>query len=97
MSRKCMVTGKTRMVGNNRSHAENKTKRTFEVNVQDTTVYSEVLGRKVAVKVSAAGLRTLDHKGGIDAFLIGTAKTKLDPALRPLKAEVEKKSAAAKA
>lgn len=85
---------KTRMVGNNRSHAENKTKRTFEVNVQDTTVYSETLGRKVAIKVTAAGLRTLDHKGGLDAFLIGTAKTKLDPALRPLKAEVEKSIAA---
>ena len=57
MSRQCMVTGKKRIVGNNRSHAENKTKRTFEVNVHDTTIYSELLKRKISVKISAAGLR----------------------------------------
>ncbi len=90
MSRTCMVTGKKRTVGNNRSHAENKTKRTFEVNIQDTTVYSEVLKRKIAIRVTPSGLRTLDHKGGIDAFIQSTAKTKLDPALRPLKAQIEK-------
>ena len=78
MSRTCMVTGKKRTVGNNRSHAENKTKRTFEVNIQDTTVYSEVLKRKIAIRVTPSGLRTLDHKGGIDAFIQSTAKTKLD-------------------
>jgi len=97
MSRRCMVTGKTRAVGNNRSHAENKTKRTFEVNIQDTTLYSEVLARKVAVRVSAAGLRTLDHKGGLDAYIMNTAKTKLDPAFRPLKAQIEKRLAEKKA
>jgi large subunit ribosomal protein L28 len=85
-----MITGKRRIVGNNRSHAENKTKRTFEVNIQDTTVYSEILKRKIAIRVSPAGLRTLDHKGGFDAFVQGTAKTKLDPALRPFKAQIEK-------
>lgn len=90
MSRKCMITGKTRMVGNNRSHAENKTKRTFEVNVQDTTVYSQILKRKIALRVTANGLRTMEKKGGIDAFIQGTAKTKLDPALRPYKAQIEK-------
>ena len=90
MSRTCMITGKKRTVGNNRSHAENKTKRTFEVNIQDTTVYSEVLKRKIAIRVTPSGLRTLDHKGGIDAFIQSTAKTKLDPALRPLKAQIEK-------
>lgn len=94
MSRKCMITGKTRNVGNNRSHAENKTKRTFEVNIQDTTVHSELLGRKIALRVTAAGLRTLEKKGGIDAFIQGTAKTKLDPALRPYKTQIDKKLAA---
>lgn len=93
MSRQCMITQKKRMVGNNRSHAMNATKRTFEVNVQDTSVYSEVLGRKIRIKASAAGLRTLDHNGGIDGFVTKTAKTKLHPALRPIKAEVEKKQA----
>lgn len=97
MSRKCMITGKMRMVGNNRSHALNATKRTYEVNVQDTTVYSETLKRKIPLKVTAAGLRTLDHKGGIDAFLMNTAKTKLDPALRPYKAQIEKVQEKAKA
>lgn len=97
MSRTCMVTGKKRMVGNNRSHAMNATRRTFEVNVQDTTVYSEILKRKIQLKVTASGLRTLDHKGGLDAFIMNTAKTKLDPALRPLKAEIEKIMAKKKA
>ena len=90
MSRTCMVTGKKRTVGNNRSHAENKTKRTFEVNIQDTTVYSEILKRKIAIRVTPSGLRTLDHKGGFDAFIQGTAKTKLDANLRPYKALIEK-------
>lgn len=97
MSRQCMVTGKKRMVGNNRSHAENKTKRTFEVNVHETTIYSELLKRKIAIKVTAAGLRTLDHKGGFDAFIASTAKTKLDPALRVYKAQIEKALAAKQA
>lgn len=90
MSRQCMITGKKRMVGNNRSHARNATKRTFEINVQDTSVYSEVLKRKIRIRASARGLRTLDHKGGIDAYVQNTAKTKLDPALRSIKVAVEK-------
>lgn len=92
-----MITGKTRAVGNNRSHAENKTRRTFEVNVQDTTVFSESLNRKISIRVTAAGLRTLDHKGGFDAFITGTAKTKLDPELRVYKAQIEKALAAKQA
>lgn len=95
MSRECMIRQTKRMVGNNRSHARNATKRTFEVNVQDTSMYSETLKRKVKMRVSARGQRDVEHKGGIDAYLTGTAKTKLHPALRPVKAEVEKKQAAA--
>jgi len=90
MSRQCMITEKKRMVGNNRSHARNATKRTFELNIQDTSVYSETLKRKVKIRASVRGLRTLDHKGGIDAYVTSTAKTKLHPALRPIKAAVEK-------
>lgn len=95
MSRECMITGKKPMSGNNVSHAQNKTKRRFLPNIQDTTVYSEELERKINLRVSAAGLRTLDHKGGIDEYLLKTAKTKLHPDLRALKAEVEKARAAA--
>ena len=95
MSRQCMITQKKRMVGNNRSHARNATKRTFEINIQDTSVYSEALKRKVKIRASVRGLRTLDHKGGIDAYVTSTAKTKLHPKLRPVKAQVEKVLAAA--
>lgn len=92
MSRRCMITGKSVMTGNNVSHANNRTRRRFLSNIQDTSVYSEVLKRWVSIKTSNAGLRTVEHKGGFDAFLMNTAKTKLDPALRALKAEVEKAS-----
>lgn len=96
MSRQCVVTGKKQMVGNNVSHAKNRTKRTFMPNVQDTSVFSETLGKKVKMRVSAAGLRTIDHKGGLDAYLVDTAPTKLDVSLRPVKAQIEKIQAAAK-
>lgn len=93
MARRCQITGKSPMAGNNVSHALNRTRRRFLPNVQDTSLYSVALGRWVKVKASAAGLRTVEHKGGLDAFLTGTAKTKLDPKLRPVKVEVEKKLA----
>lgn len=96
MSRQCMITGKKVMSGNHVSHANNKVRRKFLPNVQDTSVFSEALGRKVRIRATAAGLRTLDHKGGLDKYLANTAPTKLDPKLRPLKAELEKKQAAAK-
>ena len=90
MSRRCMITGKAVMTGNNVSHAHNKTRRVFLPNVQDTSVFSEALGRKIKIRVSTAGLRTLEHKGGLDVFLMDTAPTKLDPALRPVRKQVEK-------
>jgi len=96
MGRTCQITGKTRTTGNKRSHAENKTRRTFEVNLHETTVYSELLKRKISLKVTSAGLRTLDHKGGFDAFIADTAKTKLDPALRIYKSQITKALEAAK-
>ena len=90
MSRRCMITGKGVMSGNNVSHALNRTRRRFIPNVQDTSLFSESLKKWVKVKASAAGLRTVEHKGGLDKFLTGTAKTKLDPALRSVKTQVEK-------
>ena len=95
MSRRCMITGKAPMSGNNVSHALNRTRRRFLPNIQDSSLYSETLKRWIKVRLSAAGQRTVEHKGGLDAFLTSTAKTKLDPALRPVKAEVEKAQAAA--
>ncbi len=93
MSRRCEITGKAVMTGNNVSHAQNRTRRRFLPNVQDTSLFSVAVGLWVNIKASAAGLRTVEHKGGLDAFLTGTAKTKLDEKLRPVKAEVEKKLA----
>ncbi len=93
MSRQCQITGKKLMSGNNVSHSQRKTRRVFNVNVQETSVYSEALETTVRIKVSTAGLRTLDHKGGIDQFLLDTPVSKLDPALHDVKAKVEKAAA----
>ncbi|MCB1783075.1 MAG: 50S ribosomal protein L28 [Alphaproteobacteria bacterium] len=90
MSRRCMITGKDVMTGNNVSHAQNRTRRRFLPNIQDTSLYSEILSRWIKIRVSVAGLRTVEHKGGLDAYLSNTASTKLDPALRPYKAQIEK-------
>ena len=90
MSRRCMITGKSAMSGNNVSHAMNKTRRKFQVNVQDTSLFSVALNKWVKVKASASGLRTVEHKGGFDEFLKTTAKTKLSPELRGYKTQVEK-------
>ena len=93
MSRKCMITGKSVMSGNNVSHALNRTRRKFLPNVQDTSLYSEILGILVRLRVSASGLRTIDHKGGLDKFLLDTPKSKLDSTLQEVKARVEKVTA----
>ncbi|MCB1592786.1 MAG: 50S ribosomal protein L28 [Alphaproteobacteria bacterium] len=90
MSRRCMITGKGAMTGHNVSHAQNKTKRRFLPNVQESSLYSEALSRWVKLRVSMHGLRTVEHMGGLDAYLTKTAKTKLDPKLRSVKVEVEK-------
>ncbi len=90
MSRRCAVTGKGVMSGNNVSHAQNKTRRKFFPNIQDAGVFSQALNKLVKIRVSAHGLRTIEHKGGLDAYLTSTAKTKLDPSLQKIKAQVEK-------
>jgi large subunit ribosomal protein L28 len=94
MSRQCQITGKKLMAGNNVSHSQRKTRRVFNVNIQETSVYSEVLDTTVSIRVSTAGLRTLDHKGGFDKFLTDTPVSKLDAKLHDVKAKVEKAIAA---
>jgi len=89
MSRNCPITGKQVMVGNNVSHANNKTKKRYKPNLQSTSVYSDVLGERVRMKMSTNGLRTLTKMGGLDKFLLDTAKTKLPKKLRRLKKRVE--------
>jgi len=88
MSRRCVVTGKGVLTGNNVSHANNKTRRKFLPNVQYSSVYSESLGRKINLRVSMNGLRTIEVNGGIDSYLLSIAPTKLDPELRRIRAAV---------
>jgi large subunit ribosomal protein L28 len=90
MTRRCMVTGKSVMTGNNVSHANNKTRRRFLPNLQDTSVFSEQLGRWVRLRATANGLRTIEHKGGLDAWLLNTAPSKLEPKMRKVRSQIEK-------
>lgn len=92
MTRQCMVTGKVALVGNNVSHANNKTKRRFLPAVKTTRLYSEALGKMVSVKLSNHGLRSVEHKGGLDAWLLSTAPSRLAEELRPLREQVKAKA-----
>jgi len=77
MSRRCDFTGKGVLTGNNVSHANNKTRRRFLPNMQDAALYSEALSKPVRVRLSARALRTIEHNGGIDAYLLSTPNAKL--------------------
>jgi large subunit ribosomal protein L28 len=87
MARKCIVTGKGVQVGHNVSHSNIKTKRRFLPNLQRTSVLSDTLG-PIRLRVTAAAIRTIEHKGGIDAYLRGTPDRKLSPEIRRLKRRV---------
>ena len=91
MSRICELTGKGRQVGHNVSHANNKTKRTFLPNLQNVTLLSDSLERSVRLRVSAHGLRSVEHNGGLDNWLVKTADDKLSLRARRLKRDVKKK------
>lgn len=90
MSRRCELTGKAVQSGNNVSHAHNKTRRRFLPNLQTRAILSEALGRSVTLKVSAAGLRTMEKKGGLDAYLLGADDALLSANARRLKRQIEK-------
>ena len=87
MARKCPVTGKGVQVGHNVSHSNIKTKRRFLPNLQTISVLSDVLG-PVRLRRSAAAIRTIEFKGGIDAFVKGTPDSKLSPEIRRLKKRI---------
>jgi large subunit ribosomal protein L28 len=95
MSRICELTGKGRQVGHNVSHANNKTKRTFLPNLQNVTLMSDALNRRVRMRVSMNGLRSVEHVGGLDAWLLKTRDADLSVKARRLKREIEKKADAA--
>lgn len=96
MSRTCQVTGKKRQIGHSVSHANNKTKRTFNTNMRSARVYSETLGRFVSMKVTANGLRTIEHNGGIDSWLLKQTPSTLGTRLRKVREQVEAAQKAAK-
>ena len=94
MSRICELTGKGRQVGHNVSHANNKTKRVFLPNLQNVTLMSETLEKSVKLRVSTHGLRSVEHNGGLDNWLLKTRDDKLSVRARRLKREIAKKKAA---
>jgi large subunit ribosomal protein L28 len=95
MSRVCELTAKGPMSGNNVSHANNKTKRRFLPNLNDVTLQSEVLGRGIKFRISAAALRTVDHRGGLDGFMAKAKDTELSANALKVKKEIAKALAAA--
>jgi large subunit ribosomal protein L28 len=94
MARRCALSGKGVMVGNNVSHANNKTKRRFLPNLHRHSVYSETLGESIRLRISAQALRTVEHRGGLDGFLLGTRDADLSGDLRRLKRRIRAARAA---
>jgi large subunit ribosomal protein L28 len=90
MSRRCELTGKGVMFGNNVSHANNKTKRRFLPNLNDVTILSEILDRSFKFRVSAAALRTVDHRGGLDGFMAKAKDSELSEKALKVKREIQK-------
>ena len=95
MSRICELTGKGRLVGNNVSHANNKTKRTFLPNLQNVTLISDTLGESIRLRVSTHGLRSVEHVGGLDNWLKKTSASNLSLKAARLKRKIEKAQVAA--
>ena len=95
MARRCELTGKGVLTGNNVSHANNKTKRKFRPNLSEVSLISDRLDRTVKLRISKQALRSIDHNGGLDAFISKQADDKLSDRARRLKREIVR--AAAKA
>ena len=89
MSRRCTLTGKGVQTGNNVSHAHNKTRRRYLPNLQNVSLMSDALGKPVSLRVSAAAIRTVEHKGGLDAFLLDARDGDLNLEMRRLKKQIK--------
>ena len=89
MSRRCALTGKGVQTGNNVSHAHNKTRRRYLPNLQKVSLMSDVLGKPVSLRVSVAAIRTVEHKGGLDAFLLDCRDGDLSLDMRRLKKQIK--------
>lgn len=95
MSRRCELTGKAVLSGHLVSHSNIKTKRKFRPNLCNVTLQSETLGRAVRLRITAHALRSVEHRGGLDAFLIKASETELSQGARLLRREIVKKQAEA--
>jgi large subunit ribosomal protein L28 len=95
MSRRCSITGKGVLAGNNVSHAHNKTRRRFLPNVQKTTMLSDALGQAVSLKLTTRAIRTIEKNGGLDAYLLSAPNGRLTEEAQKLKRRIRKASAAA--
>lgn len=95
MSRRCELTGKAVLVGNLVSHSNRKTKTRFLPNLCSVSLMSDALGRTVRLRIAAASLRSVEHRGGLDAFLVKAKDDELSIRVRALKRDIEKKRAEA--
>ena len=95
MARRCELTGKGPMSGNNVSHAKNRTRRRFLPNLNELTLHSDTLGRGFKLKISAAALRTVDHRGGLDGFLAKSKDIELSDTALKIKKDIAKSQATA--
>ena len=91
MSCRCDLTGKRPLVGHKVSHSNIKTKRRFLPNLRNVTLISDTLGRRIKLRVSANALKTVDHRGGLDAFLLKARDEELAPRVLELKRQIVKK------
>lgn len=97
MTRRCDLMGTLPLSGNIKSHAENKTRRKFRPNLCNVTLMSDLLGKKVRLRVSARALKSVEHRGGLDAFLLKAKNDELSAECLKLKREIQKATAASKA
>ena len=93
MARRCEITGKGVLSGNNVSHANNKSRRRFLPNLQESSMLSDVLGTSVHMRMSTRAIRTVEHNGGIDAFLLSTPNSKLPPEALVIKRRIARSRA----
>ena len=93
MSRRCAITGKGVLAGNNVSHANNKTRRRFLPNLQETSFFSDVLGTSIQMRLSTRGIRTVEHNGGLDSFLLSTPDRNLPEEAMVLKRRIARAQA----
>ncbi|SDR28784.1 50S ribosomal protein L28 [Pseudovibrio sp. Tun.PSC04-5.I4] len=95
MARRCELTGKDVMTGNNVSHAKNRSRRRFLPNLCNVSLMSDTLGETYKLRISAHALRSVEHRGGLDAFLAKAVEAELSPKARLLKTEIKRRQVAA--